>query len=160
LKSATLNELKRALADAGEDRLVEIAVRMARYKNENKELLTYLLFEADDEAAYVAGVRQEIAEAFAAIPNTNLYYFKKSVRKILRIVNKHARYSGLAQTELELRLEFCRCLMNSGVDYRKSPVIANLFDHQVKKIDALIRALPEDLRLDFQRDYSMLRKSG
>lgn len=158
MKSASLNEIKRELGTVGEDRLVELALRLAKYKTENKELLTYLLYEAGDEAAFVTGVKREITDAFQAIPNTNLYYFKKSVRKILRLVNKHAKYSGIPQTELELRLHFCLALRESGVAFEKSPVILNLFRHQVNKVDSLIAALPDDLQLDFDAARKALGK--
>lgn len=157
MKSATLSEIKRALSDAGEDRLVEVALRLAKLKVENKELLTYLLFEEADEPGYVSGARLDIEEAFAAILNTNLYYFKKSIRKILRMVNRLSKFSAKPQTEVELRLHFCLCLQNQGVDFRKSPVIQNLFEQQVKKIDRLMKALPEDLRLDFQASRSQIK---
>lgn len=157
MKSATINEIKRALAEAGQDKLVEVSLRLAKYKVENKELLTYLLFEAGDESAYVAGVKQEIADSFSEIPNTNLYYFKKSIRKILRLVNRHARYSGIPQTELELRLHFCRCMKESGVDYQKSPVISNLVGQQTKKIRQLLECLPEDMRMDFTQDLTFIK---
>lgn len=149
MKPATLSEIKRELATIGEDRLAEIALRLARYKVENKELLTYLLFEAGDEQGYIQGGKRDIEEAFAAIPNTNLYYFKKSIRKILRIVNKHTRYSGQPQTELELRIHFCKSLKESGVAYEKSPVIRNMYDGQLKKIAAVMKKLPEDLQFDY-----------
>jgi len=158
LKSATVNEIKRALAEAGEEKLIAVSLRLAKYKVENKELLTYLLFESDDEPAYVAGSKQDITDAFEAIPNKNLYYFKKSIRKILRTVNKHARYSGIPQTEVELRLHFCRSLQESGVDFKKSAVIKNLYDHQVKKIHSRMNDLPEDLRMDFEEDVRQLGK--
>lgn len=152
MKPATLSEIKRELTTIGEDRLVEITSRLARYKVENKELLTYLLFEASDEQGYIQGGKREIEEAFAAIPNTNLYYFKKSLRKILRIVNKHARYSGQPQTELELRIHFCKSLRETGVAFEKSPVIRNMYDGQLKKIAAVLKKLPEDLQMDYTED--------
>lgn len=156
MKPATLSEIKRELTTLGEDRLVEITLRLARHKVENKELLTYLLFEASDEQGYIQGGKREIEEAFAAIPNTNLYYFKKSLRKILRIVSKQARYSGQPQTELELRIYFCKCLKETGVAFEKSPVIRNMYDGQVKKIAAALKKLPEDLQFDYEEEVKIL----
>lgn len=138
------------MGERSTEELAALCLRLAKYKVENKELLTYLLYEAGDEAGYVEGARRDINEAFASIPNTNLYYFKKSLRRILRQVNKHARYSGQPTTELDLRLHFCTCLRECGVDYAKSPVIVNLYEQQVKKIRTLLNALPEDLRADYQ----------
>lgn len=150
MKAATLHEIKRELGERPAEELAAICLRLAKYKVENKELLTYLLYESGDEAGYLEGTRRDVSEAFAAIPNTNLYYFKKSLRRILRLVNKHARYSGKPSTELELRLHFCTCLRECGVDYERSPVIVNLYEQQVKKVRTLLKALPEDLHQDYQ----------
>lgn len=157
MKAATLAEIKRELTTVGEERLVEICLRLGKYKVENKELMTYMLFEAGDEQAFVQSGKREIEEAFQAIPNTNLYYFKKSLRKILRMVNKQTRYSGIPQTELELRIQFCRSLKESGVAFEKSAVINNLYLQQVKKMRTVMETMPEDLRLDYESDLKSLR---
>jgi hypothetical protein len=156
MKAANLHEIKRELGDRSTEDLAAVCLRLAKYKVENKELLTYLLYEAGDEAGYVDGTRREISEAFAAIPNTNLYYFKKSLRRILRIVNKHSRYSGQPTTELDLRLHFCTCLHECGVDFARSPVIVNLYNQQLKKVRSLLSSLPEDLRMDYQQSAEKL----
>jgi len=156
MKSATINEIKRELAELEADRLREVALRLAKYKVENKELLTYLLYEASDEEAYVTGGRREVDEAFKALTNTNLYYYKKSVRKILRQVNRLSKYSGVPQTELSLRLQFCRSLRDSGVEFQKSPVMANIYAGQVKLISKLHASLPEDLQADYGEEIRRL----
>ena len=81
-------------------------MRLAKYKLENKELLTYLLFEAHDESAYISMIKAEIDQYFDALPKGNVYYIKKSLRKILRITNRQVKYSGQPTTEVELRLYF------------------------------------------------------
>lgn len=156
MKSASLNEIKRALGDLDEKRLGELCLRLAKYKVENKEMLTYLLFEAGDEKSYIETVRQDMVDHFESIPNNNLYFVKKTLRKILRIVNKQIRYSGSSQTELELRLQFCKSLKQSGIPFEKSAVINNLYLQQLKKINSALAALPEDLQFDYQEDMNQL----
>ena len=46
MKAATLNELRKELQALSSKELVEICLRLAKYKKESKELLTYLIFEA------------------------------------------------------------------------------------------------------------------
>jgi hypothetical protein len=48
MKSATSAEIKSELKKSSPTRLVELCLRLARYKKENKEMLTFLLIEADD----------------------------------------------------------------------------------------------------------------
>ena len=131
-------------------------MRLAKYKKENKELLTYLLFEAHDEAAFVNNVKTEMDELFQSLPSGNVYYIKKSLRKILRIVNKQIKYSGLKQTELELRLYFCVKIKECNVPLRSSTVLYNLNEGQVKKIKTVLTHLPEDLQFDYHREIVSL----
>jgi hypothetical protein len=85
--------------------LAELCLRLAKFKKENKELLTYLLFEAHNEEAYIAEVNQQISEEFDEIdPGQNLYFVKKTLRKILRIASKHIRYTGSKQAEVAILL--------------------------------------------------------
>ena len=102
MKAATINELKQELVNTSPATLIELCLRLARFKKENKELLTYLLFEAHDTVAYIASVKEEMALQFAAINKSNVYFVKKTLRKILRTTNKYTRYSGLATVEIEL----------------------------------------------------------
>ena len=50
MKAATVSQLKKELQHRNPDELLQLCLRLARFKLENKELLTYLLFEADNEA--------------------------------------------------------------------------------------------------------------
>jgi len=149
MRAATIHEIKQELSSAKANTLVELCLRLAKFKKENKELLTYLLFEAHDESVYVAGVKKEIDQAFSEINQSNLYYAKKSLRKIARIINKYCRYSGIKETEIELRLHFCKQLKDSGIPIPKNPVIRNLYESQLKKIKGILEGLHEDVQYDY-----------
>src|SRR5438552_8744983 len=105
MKAATVHELKDELSHLPQARLLELCTRLARFKKENKELLTYLLFEAHDEQAYIENVKADMDIHFNEIPKGNsLYLIKKSLRKILRSINKYIRYTGSEQAEIDLLL--------------------------------------------------------
>ena len=91
MKAASISELKSELTNIPGEELIELCVRLAKFKKENKELLTYLLYEADDEAGYIRSIKEEIELQFEEISNTSLYYITKSVRKILRNTKKYIR---------------------------------------------------------------------
>ena len=156
MKAASLNEIKKELIELESKTVQDLCMRLAKYKKENKELLTYLLFEAHDEAAFVNNVKAEMDELFRSLPSGNVYHIKKSLRKILRIVNKQIKYSGLKQTELELRLYFCSKIKEANVPLRSSTVLYNLNEGQVKKIKTVLTQLPEDLQYDYHRDIVSL----
>jgi len=136
--------------------LTELCLRLAKYKKENKELLTYLLFEAHDEPGFVQSIKKEIDEEFAQINQSNLYYVKKTLRKILRIINKHIRYTGSSQATVELLIYFCQSIKESGIPIQKNVVITNLYKGQLLKINKTVLSLHEDLQHDYSRSIIAL----
>lgn len=156
MKAATLHELKAELQELKPARLTELCLRLARFKKENKELLTYLLLEAHDEQGYVQSIKTEIDDQFGEINQSQLYFAKKSLRKIVRIINRYCRYSGIKTTEVELRLYFCAKLKASDIPIRQNAVISNLYDGQLKKINTLLNTLHEDLQYDYRKELSEL----
>jgi hypothetical protein len=151
MKSASIQEIKQELKSLSPARLSELCLRLAKFKKDNKELLTYLLFEAEDEAAYIANVKKEIDEGFAELPKPNLYLTKKGLRKVLRITTKQIRYTASPQAEVELLTYFCRKLRDSRIPLRDSPVLTNLYNQQLKKVRSVIATMHEDLQYDFLR---------
>jgi membrane-anchored protein YejM (alkaline phosphatase superfamily) len=158
MKAASVNEIKKAIQDLDEKEVQDFCLRLAKFKKENKELLTYLLFEAQDENAYVESVKAEMDELFSTVPKSNVYLIKKVLRKILRIVNKQIRYSGINESEATLRIYFCMKMQKSGIQLQSSAVIANLYNQQLKKISAVLSKLNEDLQFDYAHDFEFISK--
>jgi hypothetical protein len=157
MKAATINEIKQELNAIPSAKLLDLCLRLAKYKKENKELLTYLLFEAHDEAAFIENVKQDMEEQFTAINHSHLYFAKKSLRKILRTTAKYIRHTGSKQAEVELLLHFCSTLQSSPIPIQKGTVIYNLYQFQLKKIEKLIAALHEDLQYDYVKQLKKLQ---
>lgn len=157
MKAVSINEIKKELQALDVKTLRELCLRLAKYKKENKELLTYLLYESDNEQSYIRAVKEDVDDMFTQLPaRNNLYYVKKSLRKILRLVNKQIKYSGMKQTELELRIHFCMKLQEAEIPLQDGTVLGNLYQQQLKKIYAIVLKLPEDLQLDYQRDVQQI----
>jgi hypothetical protein len=156
MRTATVHELKQELTNIPPPQLAELCLRLVKFKKENKELLTFLLFDAQDIQHYTASVKKEIDEQFASINQSNLYFAKKTIRKILRITNKHIRYTGSKEVEAELLIYFCATLNQSGIAFRKSAALANLYANQVKKITAAIQTMHEDLQYDYVKGLDQL----
>ena len=151
MKAASVQEIKQELQTLSPSRLTEICLRLARFKKDNKELLTWLLFEAGDEAAFIDSIKKDIDLEFEGLPKPNLYLTKKSLRKVLRTTAKQIRYTGSPQTEVELLTYFLQKLQRSGIPFRDSPVLVNLYRQQLKKIRSVIDGLHEDLQYDYLR---------
>jgi hypothetical protein len=156
MRSSTIQEIKAELKNLPAPHLTELCLRLAKFKKDNKELLTYLLFEATDETAFIAAVKKEIDEGFTELPKPNLYLTKKTLRKILRTTAKQIRYMSSPQAEVELLTYFCLKVRDTKIPIRDSPVLNNLYRQQLKKIRATIATLHEDLQYDFLRELKGL----
>jgi len=149
MKAASLAIIKHELSTLPQKELLKLCLRLARYKTENKELLTYLLFESGDEAGYIKSVKDDVALQFSEINITHLYFARKSIRKILKTINKFVRYSGSKQTEAELLIFFCTQLKSSGIHYQSVTSRSNLYKNQLLKFSKAISGLHEDLQHDY-----------
>jgi len=148
MKSATLAVIKKELLQRSPEEISQLCLRLARFKKENKELLTYLLLESENEAAYVEGIKEEVEEMFGQINVNSFHYIKKSVRKILGTVKKYIRYSGNKETEVELLVHFCQQLSDFRPSIRGHSTLVNLYQRQLLHIEKQIGALHEDLQYD------------
>jgi hypothetical protein len=157
MRASTIQEIKQELATLKPKELIDICLRLAKFKKESKELLTYLLFEAHNEQDYVKNVKEEIDVLFADMNRSQLYFAKKTLRKIVRVINKYCRYSNIKQTELELRLHFCINLNASGISLHRNAVITNLYQSQLKKVYAVLDTLHEDLQYDYRKELERLQ---
>ena len=153
MKSGSLSEIKKELQELEPKQLAELCIALAKYKKDNKEFLDYLLFESHDKNGFVSQVKQLVDENFSELhPDTNLYYVRKSLRKILRIISKYIKYIGDKAVAVELHIYFCAKLKASRIPIHKSARLVNLKAAEIKKIKALIDALHEDLQYDYLKE--------
>lgn len=156
MEAAPLSLIKHELKQRRPEDLFDICLRLARFKKENKELLTYLLLEAEDEEAYIRMIKSEMDKDFEEINKSNVYYAKKSIRKIVKLTNKHIRFSGQKQTEVELRLHFCRRLSAMKPFLNRSTALRNIYVRQVQNIRKAMARLHEDLQFDYEQELKKL----
>ena len=156
MKAASIVTLRKALAHLDRQALQQLCLRLARFKLENKELLTYLIFESKDELQYVQSIKSELDKLFDEI-NTNRYFFiKKSVRKILRRIRKFSRYSNASETEVELLLYFCCKMKTIQPSIFDNKTLTNLYNRQVEASRKKTLKLHEDLQYEYQLQIEKL----
>jgi hypothetical protein len=157
MKAASINEIKKELTDLSAERLVELLLQVTKYKKDNKELLTYLLFEAGNKQIFISSIKKEVKVLFEEInQDLNLYFTRKSIRKILRLVNKYAKYIDEKEAEVELLIYFLQQMHQSGIPYQKSTALNNLFDAQKSKIKKLLTTFHEDLQHDYLQQLTII----
>lgn len=146
------SDIKKELQQLNTPELVALCLRMVRFKKENKELLTYLLFKADDLDAFAAEYKEEMDAQFAKITGKS-FYVVKTLRKILQQMNNQIRYAASEVVAIELLLHFCKNYIEY-VDYHSHyKPLRNFFYRSVEKAKAAIQKLHEDLQYDYGNIY-------
>jgi hypothetical protein len=156
METAKLGEIKKSLSSLSDKELIEVCLRLSKYKKENKELLSYLLYHSGDEQGYVKSVMEEIDKQFNEINRGNSYFMMKGIRKTLRLTNKFIRYSSQKTTEVELLIYFCSKLRSSGIRIHSITALSNLYQRQIFKIRKVISTLHEDLQFDYTEEIQRL----
>ena len=159
MKAASISNIKKELKHRSPEEVLEICLRLSKFKKENKELLTYLLYEIDNEASYIESIKVEIDGQFQEINKSSYYFIKKSVRKILRNIKKHCRYSNKKETEVELLIYFCELLKDMSPSIKLDQTLYNIYLRQIEVIKKNIFTLHEDLQFDFNLELEKLRSN-
>ena len=156
MKTASIHDIKQELKHSQPAVLLELCLRLAKYKKDNKELLAYLLFDAHDLQAYMASVKEHVDSLFADVNTNNAYFAKKSLVKILTITNKHIKYTASKQAEVELLAYFCTKLKDTGITMPAGSALFNLYRRQLKKISMALEGMHEDLRHDYKTSIAYI----
>jgi len=156
MKAVSVKELKLELEERSPKELRELCLRLSKFKKENKELLTYLLFESGDEDSYVESVKKDIDQQFEDRNRKSQYLIKKSLRKILRSTKKYIRYSLRKETEVELLLYYCTKLKNITPSIQRNTALLKLYIGLIATIKNKITALHEDLQSDYESELKEL----
>jgi len=160
MKAVSVAIIKKELQHRPADELMELCLRLSRFKKENKELLTYLLFKSLDEDGYITSIKSYIDDEFEAINIKSYFYIRKSVRKILKNIKKYIRYSQKKETEVELLLYFCQKLKGFSPSIKYSAQLLNSYNRQILLVKKIISTLHEDLQYDYNlmlEDLSLVK---
>ncbi|MDQ2863550.1 MAG: hypothetical protein M3R50_07885 [Bacteroidota bacterium] len=155
MKAYTINEIKTELEQGNTKQLFSLCLKLAKFKKENKELLAFLLFESGDIPGYVEKINAETKEYFNDINNSNTYYIKKSIRKILRYINKHIKFISTKPAEAEIRIHFCNCMTDAAIPFHKSKQLLKIYEGQLAKVSALLLSLHPDLQYDLKKQIKV-----
>ncbi len=156
MKAATISQLKEELAQLSQKEVAALCLRLAKYKKENKELLAYLLFDAQDVQSYLQSIKLEMDESFIVLPRNNWYFYKKGLRKILRSVGRYSKHIGTKEAAVEMLMHFCSNMKNAGVSFQQHVAINKLYIAQLNKLDSLVAEIHEDLQFDYRKKLDTL----
>ncbi len=149
MKTASLKEIKTELENAPPDVLLELCLKLTKFKKENKELLTYLLFEENNEPLFVSSVKEMLDELFTTVNKTQLYFAKKTIRKIVRTANRYIKYSNSKTTEPDILVHICQKINELNINLKKNTALYNIYLSQIKKIKKAVSTMHEEEQYDY-----------
>ncbi len=154
MKAASINELKKELERKNNTDLITYCLRLSKFKKENKELLSFLLFDADDISKYTEDVKLHLVELYKEINLKHIYFAKKGIRKILRQANKFIRMATSKQLEAEILIQFCNSFKTLPLSLSNHKQLAKLYNTQIDKIEKALSTLHPDLQYDLKRQLN------
>jgi histone acetyltransferase (RNA polymerase elongator complex component) len=155
INTYNLQAVKKELQHLSAVQMAELCLRLAKYKKDNKELLSYLLFEANHNDDYVESIKQEMQLQFAHLP-AHYYYANKTARKILTLINKHVKFISTKPVEIDLLINYCQnylLYVDKRTNYKP---LRQVIVRQLERIGKLIASLHEDLQFDHQSGFEKL----
>lgn len=155
---ASLSKIKKELKQKTDHELTELVLKLTKYKVENKELLAYLLFESADENHYISKIESEIDLQFAHVKIRSNYIINKNIRKIQRYIVKQIRFSKQKETEIALRIHFCKNLVDIQSKYDINNTRHQMLMRQIELIRKALAYLHEDLQFDHELELTKLLK--
>lgn len=156
MNPASIDDIKKELQRLPPKKVLELTLKLARFKKENKELLTYLLFEAGDEEGYVKSLQLEMDEMFADVHKAPSATVKKQLRRITRLITRQSKYMGSKSAAAELHLHFCSVLQSHPDNLLNITSANTIFHQQLNRAEKLIPMLEDDLQRDYQRRLETL----
>ena len=158
MKPVTVSVLKKELNQLTQEELIETCLKLAKFKKENKELLTYALFDSHDEDEYIREIKSEMDIEFTNLNLNSLYFIKKGVRKILRVIKKYIRYSKKKETEADILLHFCVKMKQLKPAHKQSVQMVAIYERQLAMAKKAISVLHEDIQYDFNLELEELEQ--
>lgn len=146
---ASIKIIKSELACLTNKELIELITTLLRFKKDNKELLTYLLFDSKDETGYVNNVKAMMESEMEIVNRYKVRQSLKTIRKALRNTKKAIKISGKSETEVQLLLHFLTILKNKNLPFYRFKALTLIYERVVTNIKKAIGELHEDLRYDY-----------
>lgn len=151
MKAKSLKELREELVHAEKQDLVDFCLQLARFKAENKELLTYELFYKHNKDLYLSEIEAHVNKEFDGLNDASYFYLKKGVQKINRHIKKYIRIAKDPEIEVHLLLYFLKQFKAYKPDLLKQKILNNMYHREYKLVVKRIEKLHPDLQYDYEK---------
>lgn len=149
MKAKSLKKLREELVYAEKQDLVDLCLQLARFKAENKELLTYELFYRNNKDLYLTEIETHVDKEFKGLNADSYHYLKKGVQKINRHIKKYVRIAKDPEVEVHLTLYFLEKFKDYQPPLHKQKILNNLYQREYKLVCKKIEKLHPDLQYDY-----------
>lgn len=155
MKPKKISDIKKALKLLSEQELMTVIQKLAAFKVENKDLLTYLLFYKNAEQTYTDEMINQLSNDFQELNKSNAYYIRKGLRKLEKKLNKHARILKNGHMEIQIWIAFLRHFKQEiAPDHRRQ--LSKLQERLFIKAEKKICDLHPDLQYDYKKELNTL----
>lgn len=158
MKAATLAQIKKELGTVSPQKLMALTLKLIKYKVENKELISYLLFDEDDQASYISDIKSEVTDLLSEIGHMTPYISKRTMRKTLKAIAKYVKYTGSKEVEAELYVHFCKIIKEQKINKYTHKAVLTIYLNTVEKIRKSLPNVHEELRHDYELEIVTLLK--
>lgn len=156
IKPASLKTIKQELSLLPNQEVIQILLKLVRHRKENKELVSFILFDSKDEASYIRQMKLDMDESMKPVTLSNYATSLKYIRRVLRNTKKIARYSTHNEMEVELLMHFCSILKSKNLPVKEVKGLSKMWDRCIQCILKAISTLHEDLKYDYQTELDTL----
>lgn len=153
----SLAQIKKELKTLDEKELIDVIIDLSKFTRDNKAYLYFRLFEKDNPRLFVEMVEGELEWHFQNANTKSYFTAKKSAQAIRRKLNKNLKLTKDKTAQIELIAYFCEKIRAYGYLGYHHPVIENLYQAQIRKMEKLIAGLHEDLQYDYREMISQLK---
>lgn len=84
MKAVSISDIKQELQTLDAKETARLCSRLARHKKENKELLTYLLFNAQNVEACTAELKEDVTGLFNEVNKVKLFFCQENPAKNIK----------------------------------------------------------------------------
>ncbi len=151
MKAASIKQLRTEIGNLPPHKLAALTERLIKYKKDNKELASYIIFYEEDEAGFADDVETALEEQFGLINFKTAFFAKKGLRKMIRIANKFLRYTPNKSTQARIIMDVLSRLALIPASLKKNTQIKNMQVSLLKKLDDILLQVHQDERHDFEK---------
>lgn len=146
---ASLKIIKDELSRMSHKELTGVISSLLKFRKENKEFVTYLLFDSKDEAEFIKSIKAEMDAAMEPVTRYNVRPMIKLIRKTLRNTRKAIKFSSEKETSIQLLMHFCSIIKAKNLPVTRFKSLNLMWDRCILNINKDILSLHEDLRYDY-----------